>query len=102
MSDESWREQLPERVEPPDWVKGWVVARFRDADHRLFPEQESGYRDIDRMWFEDGMSGPSGYDWEVNALESGLMPEQDYKRYLREGASVRFSNLAELMAGKPS
>lgn len=58
------RLHLPTNARCPEWVKGWVVSRYRHKDFRVWPQQDA-------------------YDLTIDP-----MPEADQMRYTTEGASL--------------
>jgi hypothetical protein len=81
--DESWRDQDPEAVPPPPWVLGWALSRYRDGDMRLWPEQQSGYRETGQTWDP-----------------ANVMPDDEQERYKAEGASLPMKDFWKLVGGR--
>jgi hypothetical protein len=73
---EGWREQPAEKIQPPTWVPGWVVSRYRDGDNRLWPEQQIGYVAL-------------GFHWD----EKSVMPDEERARYVEEGRKLSVEQL---------
>ena len=77
--------------EPPRWAAGWGIARYRDDDWRVWPEQKPGYDFIQEQ-----------YPWAKTHVwpDQELMPDDVRERYESEGAALTVVQLAELI-GRP-
>lgn len=78
-----------DRDEMPEWVGGWRLA-FAAGDQRLWPEMEKGARQIHAAWeetldraFARRHNLKSGYEWEADVAERGIMPQADRIEYMR-------------------
>lgn len=81
--EEAWRTRAPR---PPAWVFGWAIARYRDNDLRLWPEQEEGYRQLraDHLL---------GYEWDPK----NVMPEAERTAYTEQGRKLSSEQLWKLI-----
>lgn len=81
--EEAWRTRAPR---PPAWVFGWAIARYRDNDLRLWPEQEEGYRQLraDHRF---------GYEWDPKSV----MPEEQRASYTEQGRKLSSEQLWKLI-----
>jgi len=78
--------------EPPRWVKGWLTARYRHNDMRVWPQQKPGYDAILREH-----PHTRAHVW---ADEHPVTPE-DAERYEAEGEKLTATQAAALLGGLP-
>lgn len=94
-----------DRDEMPEWVRGWKLAHL-EGDTRLWPEMEKGAREIHEAWLES--VGPafakkhglhSGYEWEADVAERGIMPQADRLQYIQRSQMTQEEVLDGIMGG---
>lgn len=68
------RRELPKTTRCPDWVKGWCLSRARYGDFRIWPQQD------------------------VFAMSQDVMPAEDQKRYMEEGASLSIDQVFQAIS----
>lgn len=86
LPEDEWRGTAPR---PPAWVFGWLIARYRDRDMRLWPEQERGFA------AQRDSGGGHAYNWKPEEL----MPDEDRDRYIEEGRGLSSEQLWRVVGG---
>jgi hypothetical protein len=81
--------EFKRELEP--WVKGWTVARYRDDDMRVWPQQRGGYDRIqrDEPWTR-------AHVW----ADQEMMPEDEQRHYEQIASPLTAEQIVGLILSK--